>query len=332
MLSGKNRGRRKSFPQFTWDYPRAAMQGSGDGNVLKKLWNRFGERSAAPERGFALLEERAPALRIVTALEARLHRCIEPAHVGVLRMARELAFSVTGKPGWMEFDSQSGALTGHPSGKDVGKYKGIKIRVSDGTASAELDNIDVEVIPATGSANQPPQISGTPSSAVLVGTFYAFVPTVSDPEGDPLSFTIQNLPRWASFDPANGRLSGMPTAADVGTYTGITITVADGELRDALGPFAIQVITVATGTASLSWLPPTENEDGSALGDLGGYIVYWGAESRNYASSATIDNLAVTGYVVDNLIPGETYYFSVTAYNLSGIESSFSNEGSKTIQ
>jgi hypothetical protein len=244
----------------------------------------------------------------------------------------ELAFSVTGKPGWMEFDSQSGALTGHPSGKDVGKYKGIKIRVSDGTASAELDNIDVEVIPATGSANQPPQISGTPSSAVLVGTFYAFVPTVSDPEGDPLSFTIQNLPRWASFDPANGRLSGMPTAADVGTYTGITITVADGELRDALGPFAIQVITVATGTASLSWLPPTENEDGSALGDLGGYIVYWGAESRNYASSATIDNLAVTGYVVDNLIPGETYYFSVTAYNLSGIESSFSNEGSKTIQ
>jgi fibronectin type 3 domain-containing protein len=39
----------------------------------------------------------------------------------------------------------------------------------------------------------------------------------------------------------------------------------------------------------------------------------------------------VTAYAVTNLGVGTTYYFAVTAYNTSGVESSFSNEVSKSI-
>jgi hypothetical protein len=39
----------------------------------------------------------------------------------------------------------------------------------------------------------------------------------------------------------------------------------------------------------------------------------------------------VTSYVANGLTPGNTYYFTVTSYNGSGVESSHSNEVSKSI-
>jgi hypothetical protein len=46
--------------------------------------------------------------------------------------------------------------------------------------------------------------------------------------------------------------------------------------------------------------------------------------------STTVNLGTSTTYVVNNLASG-TYYFAVTVVNSSGVESSFSNEVSKTI-
>ena len=40
--------------------------------------------------------------------------------------------------------------------------------------------------------------------------------------------------------------------------------------------FNITVHQIAEGSATLSWMPPTENADGSALTDLAGYRIYYG--------------------------------------------------------
>ena len=69
---------------------------------------------------------------------------------------------------------------------------------------------------------------------------------------------------------------------------------------------------VATGSATLSWNPPTTNTDGSPLTNLAGYKVYWGTTPGNYSSSATIMNPGIATYVVESLTPN-TYYFAVTA-------------------
>ncbi len=83
-----------------------------------------------------------------------------------------------------------------------------------------------------------------------------------------------------------------------------------------------------TGTAVLGWDAPTTNVDGSSLDDLAGYKIYVGTAAGNYAATLDVGN--VTDFSMDNLVPG-TYYFAVTAYNTSGMESSYSNEGTKTI-
>jgi hypothetical protein len=59
------------------------------------------------------------------------------------------------------------------------------------------------------------------------------------------------------------------------------------------------------------------------------YTVYWGTTSGSYTSSAA----AGTGlsYLVDDLAPGETYYFAVKATTSDGLESPYSDEVSATV-
>ena len=41
----------------------------------------------------------------------------------------------------------------------------------------------------------------------------------------------------------------------------------------------------------MSWLPPTQRDDGSALTDLAGYKLYWGTALDNYPNSLKISNI-----------------------------------------
>lgn len=173
--------------------------------------------------------------------------------------------------------------------------------------------------------NGAPSISGTPPASVVQDVPYSFTPTASDPDGDTLSFSITNPPRWAFFNGNNGNLSGTPTAMDLGSHPGISITVTDGQADATLGPFDIEVVPVALGSATLSWTPPTENADGSQLNDLAGYRVRWGTQTGSHPNMIEVRNPGIASYVVNNLAPGR-YFFVVSAIDMSDNESPPSNE------
>ena len=85
--------------------------------------------------------------------------------------------------------------------------------------------------------NAAPVISGTPATSVVIGTMYSFVPNASDPDGDRLTFSIDNQPAWASFSSDTGELSGQPTLGDIGTHSNIRISVSDGTATVSLAAF-----------------------------------------------------------------------------------------------
>jgi hypothetical protein len=238
-----------------------------------------------------------------------------------------LTFSITNKPSWASFSTSTGRLSGTPAAANVGTFSNIAIGVSDGQASASLPAFSIVVT----QPNRAPTISGSPSTAVMQGTAYAFQPTASDADGDTLTFAIVNKPSWASFSTSTGLLQGTPGAGDVGTTSGIVISVSDGKAPSvALPAFSVTVQAVATGSATLTWTPPTTNTDGSALADLAGYKIYWGTTQGSYPNSVTLTNPGLTSYVVTNLVPG-TYFFVATALNSAQVESAFSAPASKTI-
>ncbi len=86
-----------------------------------------------------------------------------------------------------------------------------------------------------------------------------------------------------------------------------------------------------TGSAALSWVPPTQNSNGTTLTDLIGFKVYWGTTSGVYTNQLLINNPTTKTWTVGNLGAGR-WYFAVTALAASGMESTKSNEGTKLIQ
>ena len=81
--------------------------------------------------------------------------------------------------------------------------------------------------------------------------------------------------------------------------------------------------TGGSNSLMLSWVAPTTNEDGSTLDDLAGYKLYYGTEPGQYSQVITVGDFTTSE--IGGLGSG-TYYLTVTAYDIYGNESNFSNE------
>ncbi|MDT8388511.1 MAG: putative Ig domain-containing protein, partial [Thiogranum sp.] len=116
------------------------------------------------------------------------------------------------------------------------------------------------------SDNAAPVISGAPATTVAENAAYSFTPTASDADGDTLTFSITNKPAWATFDAATGALTGTPTNANVGTTSGIVITVDDQQgapnSTASLAPFDLTV-TNSNDAPIISGTPPTTVAQGA---------------------------------------------------------------------
>ena len=138
--------------------------------------------------------------------------------------------------------------------------------------------------------NAPPSIQGVPQTDAMAGAAYSFQPSATDPDGDSVTFVIENLPAWAAFDAATGRLSGTPSLNDVGVSKNIVIAATDNKSRTELPAFQISVrangappantaptisgtpaTTAAVGQA-YSFQPSAFDADGNALTDRKAHV------------------------------------------------------------
>ena len=165
-----------------------------------------------------------------------------------------LTFSAANLPSWASFSSNTGRLSGTPTKAYIGTYSNIVISVSNGTATTALPAFSIQV---NAPPDQAPLIGGAPSTSVVAGSAYAFTPTASSPAGNPLTFSIANLPSWANFNSNSGRLSGTPATANVGTFSNIVISVSDGTLSASLPAFAISVSAPANPPPTIGGTPAT---------------------------------------------------------------------------
>jgi hypothetical protein len=125
------------------------------------------------------------------------------------------------------------------------------------------------------------------------------------------------------------RSSGVDSTASVAsvasnTTSSGTTTPASGTNTSSTVTKTTTPVTTVNGVATLDWLPPTENSDGSVLTNLAGYTVYYGTSPGNLAQSVKVTNPGLTAYAVTGLSSG-TWYFAVSSYSADGVESSRTN-------
>jgi hypothetical protein len=267
---------------------------------------------------------------------------------------RTLVFAIEHKPAWASFSPTTGQLSGTPPVTSVGTYSDIVIAASDGWRSAVLTPFAVTVVatasnpppppppptppptpPPAPPPVAPPTIAGTPATSDVAGSAYSFQPSASGPSGMTLSFSVQNKPAWANFSIATGLLSGTPTSAQTGAYSNIVLSVSDGQASSALPGFTVTVTPASvtppsTGSATVNWVPPTQNTNGTPLTNLAGIIISYGTSASNLNQQVTLASATQSSYTISNLASG-TWYFGGVAYNSAGTQSSMSQLVSATV-
>ena len=97
----------------------------------------------------------------------------------------------------------------------------------------------------------------------------------------------------------------------------------------AVAVFVMGAACSPAGSVSLSWDFPTERSDGTPLTDLAGCRVHYGIASGDYVVSE--DAGATNCATISGLQEDCTYYFAVTAYDVAGMESPYSEEATVTV-
>ena len=156
-----------------------------------------------------------------------------------------------------------------------------------------------------------------------------------------VSWSSTDNATWLMVSPTTGSITDSaqisvsvnPAGLVAGTYAAtVTVTATKG------GSISVPVtFTVTSGTTTGSTLTSPSSSNSTAVltwspntdTNLAGYKVYKGTASGVYGSPITVGN--VTSYTVPDLVVGNTYYFAITDYNTSGVESTFSNEVSKSV-
>lgn len=250
-------------------------------------------------------------------------RSITSGQASVLTWTTTNATACTASGSWTGARGPNGSESSGPLTSN--KTYTLDCQSSAGVSSRASVTVSVSTTATPNPVNVAPLLSGTPPVTVLAETAYSFRPDASDSDGDSLTFTVENKPSWASFNSSNGTLSGTPGAGDVGTISGIRISVTDGEVSVSLPLFSITVEIQGTLSGTLSWTPPTVEADGTPLEDLAGYKIYFGTASRAYTQTVRLTNPGITSHTIEGLLPG-TYYFAVTGFDQSDNESELSEE------
>lgn len=142
------------------------------------------------------------------------------------------------------------------------------------------------------------------------------------------TWTVNDGASWLSLSPTSGSNNGTITAS-VNTAMAIqgnnstTITVKSGGITRTVN-VTLSLNAPSNSSVSLTWNANTEN-------DLAGYRVYRATSSGTYGAPIATIQGNTTSYIATGLQFGTTYFFVVTAFDIAGNESAYSNEVSKSI-
>ena len=175
----------------------------------------------------------------------------DEAAVGQAYVYDIIATDVDGDPLTYELDDRSSAgavLNGNrlewtPTAEQVNRYYRFIVTVSDGKSSTQKD-WSVKVVPGS----EPPVFTSTPPESATVGQTYVYDITATDPEGNPLTYELNDY-HGAGAKLNGNRLEWTPTLTQGNDWWTFIVTVRDSTGASAQQKWKVTVAPVVTNDA-----------------------------------------------------------------------------------
>ncbi|MHC5538982.1 putative Ig domain-containing protein, partial [Singulisphaera rosea] len=147
-----------------------------------------------------------------------------------------LTYTLDTQPAGMSISS-TGLITWTPTVAQFGA-NAVSLHVSDGRGGSAPQSFTIKI--TSQGSDQPPSISSTSPLAAIVGQTYSYALTGSDPDGDPLEWSLVAGPEGMSVNQNTGVLTWSPVTSQIGTQTA-TVKVDDGQGKSVTQTFGINV-------------------------------------------------------------------------------------------
>jgi hypothetical protein len=140
-----------------------------------------------------------------------------------------LTYSASDLPDGASFDPNTQIFSWKTGYDQAGNYT-VTFTVTDNSIPQESDSETITI--NVGNINRPPKLDPIGNRTVNEGEKLEIVITATDPDGDGLTYSADNLPEGATFDPIAQKFSWTPDYTQAGTYPGVHFEVSDGFLTD----------------------------------------------------------------------------------------------------
>ncbi|MCB9637469.1 MAG: tandem-95 repeat protein [Myxococcales bacterium] len=109
----------------------------------------------------------------------------------------------------------------------------------DGIPKTANKTIQIRVV-----QNKSPVVTPIPNQTINEKQAWTYNVQATDPDGDPLSYSMSGLPAGATIDPMTGKISWTPTQADAGKTYNVVVIVSDGKGGSTTVTFTVTVNNV----------------------------------------------------------------------------------------
>lgn len=114
-------------------------------------------------------------------------------------------------PEWLSYDADKAMLSGTPLVGDLGEIN-LTLSISDGEDEVSYDyTLEVK------ETNYAPEFTSTFDTVAYALSAYSYQFEATDPNGDELTFQVEDLPDWLTFDAIEQTITGEPAQIDMGT-------------------------------------------------------------------------------------------------------------------
>ena len=147
-----------------------------------------------------------------------------------------ITYSAQNLPSTADFSSQT--FTWTPSYNEAGTYS-VTFIADDGQ-DPNSETITITVI----NVNRPPVLTPIDNKSAYVDVLLTFTIDANDPDGDPITYSAQNLPSWATL--SGQTFEGTPNQSHAGNSYDVTFIANDGQLQDS------ETVTITVDVDSLA--------------------------------------------------------------------------------
>ncbi|MBI4605705.1 MAG: PKD domain-containing protein, partial [Planctomycetes bacterium] len=148
-----------------------------------------------------------------------------------------LSYALVAGPAGMAIDA-AGLVQWTPAMADVGMHP-VTVRVVDVHGADAAQSYTLEVL----ERNRPPEITSAPVTTASEDAPYSYDVEATDPDSNPLVFSLTASPAGMTIDAMTGVISWTPALADVGDHT-VTVRVDDGLDESDVQTYTLTVLAV----------------------------------------------------------------------------------------